>query len=63
MDVRRGRGYVYRIEYHLIWCVKYRRRVLIDAVSDTLKIILKDIAEITELPIEQVQQLQTQTQN
>jgi putative transposase len=51
MDVRRGRGYVYRIEYHLIWCVKYRRKVLVDTISDTLKLILKDIAEQNELEI------------
>jgi putative transposase len=51
VDVKRGRGYIYRIEYHLIWCVKYRRKVLVDAVSDTLKIILKDIAEQNGLKI------------
>ncbi|MHC5674164.1 MAG: IS200/IS605 family transposase, partial [Nostoc sp.] len=24
MEVKHGRGYVYAIEYHIVWCVKYR---------------------------------------
>ncbi|MZQ98933.1 MAG: IS200/IS605 family transposase, partial [Acidaminobacter sp.] len=23
--VKKGRGYVYSIQYHIVWCVKYRR--------------------------------------
>ena len=44
MDVQRGRGYVYRIEYHLVWCVKYRRLVLQGGADESLKAILHDIA-------------------
>ena len=25
MEVVKGRGYVYSIQYHIVWCVKYRR--------------------------------------
>ncbi|MEC1722537.1 transposase, partial [Schinkia azotoformans] len=25
-----GRGYVYSLQYHLVWCVKYRRKVLVN---------------------------------
>ena len=32
-----GRGYVYRIQYHIVWCVKYRRRVLREKVEQSLK--------------------------
>ena len=32
-----GRGYVYRIQYHIVWCVKYRRRVLVGEVEQALK--------------------------
>ena len=28
MEVVKGRGYVYSIQYHIVWCVKYRRDVL-----------------------------------
>ena len=24
-----GRGYVYSLQYHLVWCTKYRKKVLI----------------------------------
>lgn len=27
-DVHKGRGYVYSIQYHIVWCVKYRYDVL-----------------------------------
>ncbi|MHC5717060.1 MAG: transposase, partial [Nostoc sp.] len=30
MEVKHGRGYVYAIEYHIVWCVKYRHKVLKD---------------------------------
>ena len=32
-----GRGYVYRIQYHVVWCVKYRRKVLSGSVEASLK--------------------------
>ncbi|HAT4204133.1 TPA: IS200/IS605 family transposase, partial [Clostridium perfringens] len=25
-QVKQGRGYVYCIQYHIVWCVKYRRK-------------------------------------
>ena len=27
-NVYHGRGYVYSIQYHIVWCVKYRHKVL-----------------------------------
>lgn len=39
-----GRGYVYSIKYHVVWCVKYRHKVLINDVARDLKDILKNIA-------------------
>lgn len=32
-----SRGYVYKIQYHVVWCVKYRRKVLINDVEQSLK--------------------------
>lgn len=51
MDVKRGRGYVYRLEYHLVWVVKYRHSVLVDTLADDLKVILRDIAEQNSLEV------------
>ena len=45
MDVISGRGYVYSIQYHIVWCVKYRRKVLAPDIEKTLKNILNKIAE------------------
>lgn len=39
-----GRGYVYSIQYHLVWCTKYRKKVLIELIEESLKTILNDIA-------------------
>lgn len=37
-------GAVYRLGYHLIWCPKYRRRVLVDGVDVRLKELLSEKA-------------------
>ena len=28
-----GRGYVYSLQYHLVWCTKYRKKVLKDGID------------------------------
>lgn len=38
-----GRGYVYNLYYHLVWCVKYRKKVLKDEVKDSLISIITNI--------------------
>jgi len=43
--VHHGRGYVYAIQYHIVWCVKYRRKVLVGSVEFDLKLLLFQIAE------------------
>lgn len=40
-----GRGYVYSIQYHIVWCVKYRHKILISSIETRLKEILYKIAE------------------
>lgn len=47
---------VYSCKYHVVWCPKYRRKVLSDEVADHLKDILRQVcaehnAEILELEI------------
>lgn len=49
--MKKGRGYVYKLEYHLIWTTKYRHQVLVDSVADELKVILQDIADQNGLEI------------
>ena len=39
-----ARTAVYNVNYHFVWCVKYRRKVLVDKVEDRLRDILQNIA-------------------
>ena len=45
MEVTYGRGYVYSIQYHIVWCVKYRHPILTNVVEKRLFEILYIIAE------------------
>lgn len=40
-----GRGYVYRLQYHIVWCVKYRRQVLKDEIESCVERELQNAAE------------------
>lgn len=40
MKFKSNNNIVYNCQYHVIWCVKYRRKVLIDDVTTRLKQIL-----------------------
>ena len=44
-NVDKGSHAVYSIQFHYVCCVKYRKKVLTEAVSDRLKSINHDIAE------------------
>lgn len=43
-NVYTGRGYVYSIQYHIVWCVKYRHKILITKIENSLHEILHKIA-------------------
>lgn len=45
MQVTYGRGYVYSIEYHIVWCVKYRRKIINECIEQSLIHILNNIAD------------------
>jgi len=40
----RNAGAVYSLKYHLVWCPKYRRPVLVDKVASRLKFLLEEKA-------------------
>lgn len=40
-----GRTCVYNINYHIVWCVKYRRKVLSEKISNRLYELADDIAK------------------
>ena len=41
-----GRGYAYRIQYHIVWCTKYRKQILCDEIEadfiDEIKAVAKE---------------------
>lgn len=44
MELKRGRNSVYRIGYHVVWCTKYRKPVLVAGIADAVKRLLFKIA-------------------
>ena len=45
------KGLVYKNQYHIIFCPKYRRKVLINGIDERLKEILYDIAKEIDVEI------------
>lgn len=46
---------VYNIGYHIVWSVKYRRKVLTGKIEESLKRILLEIAKEKEFIIEEME--------
>ena len=45
MEVTHGRGYVYSIQYHIVWCVKYRYKVITEQIENKLIETVNKIAD------------------
>lgn len=41
-DLTYGRGYVYSLQYHIVWCTKYRKQILKDGMDEELKQMRKE---------------------
>ena len=41
--MKHGRGYVYDLYFHIVWCVKYRHKILLNDIKDDLIDIIKNI--------------------
>lgn len=54
MKVTHGRGYVYSIQYHIVWCVKYRHKILTLQIEKRILKILNMIAECEDFQILEV---------
>lgn len=54
MELTYGRGYVYAIQYHIVWCVKYRRKILTTDIEESLKLYLQKIAADNNFIIEEM---------
>jgi putative transposase len=49
---RKNAGSVFSLKYHLVWCPKYRRKVLVGTVAEDLNRLLYEKAEQLEATIE-----------
>lgn len=45
MKYKSNNNVVYSCKYHVVWCPKYRRKVLVDGVDERLKEIAQAVAE------------------
>ena len=43
--MKHGRGYVYDLYYHIVWCVKSRHKILVDNIKDDLIDIITNICK------------------
>ena len=51
MKVTYGRGYVYSLQYHVVWCVEYRRKILTPDIETSLIAIIHKIAKDNDFEI------------
>jgi putative transposase len=47
MDLKKNNNVVYSCKFHVVWCPKYRRPVLVDGVDERLKAIIRDVVSET----------------
>ena len=52
MNIVHGRGYVYGLQYHIVFCVKYRKPILTGEAETRLRDIFSMIAEDNDFTIE-----------
>lgn len=52
METNHGRGYVYYLKYHIVFCVKYRHQVLKNQIEQDLSHLFLEIAEANGFQIE-----------
>ena len=43
-EIKTGRGYVYCLHYHVVWCIKYRHKIMTKEIVDDLYKIITKIA-------------------
>lgn len=53
-QVHYGRGYVYSIQYHIVWCTKYRHKILSDKIEQTLVELLYKISTENGFVIQEI---------
>jgi putative transposase len=52
---RTNAGAVFSLKYHLVWCPKYRRRVLVSPIDDRLKELISEVATEHDMTVHTVE--------
>ncbi len=52
---KKSKTTIYNVNYHIIWCVKYRRKLLVDYVDKRLKQLLLKKAKDIDIIIEKME--------
>lgn len=55
MDYKSNSNVVYSCKYHVVWCPKYRRKVLVQGVDERLKGVLQEVAAETRSDIIEIE--------
>ena len=51
MNYKSNRNVVYSCKYHIVWCPKYRRKVLVDGVADRLNELIREVCKEIQVEI------------
>ncbi len=51
MNYQSNHHVVYSCQYHVVWCPKYRRSVLVRGVDERLKILIHDVANERQVAV------------
>lgn len=50
-DVTNGRGYVYSLQYHIVWVTKYRKPIFIGEIENDVKQYLTDTLKSLDMNV------------
>lgn len=55
MGLKKGRNSVYQIGYHIIWCTKHRKQILVNQIAEDMQELLTKIASDNKFTIENME--------
>lgn len=50
-EVTHGRGYVYSLKYHIVWCTKYRKQIFVNGLESVAAGYIKETAESLDMEL------------
>ena len=50
-DVTHGRGYVYSLQYHIVWVTKYRKPIFIGEIEEDVKMYLLETLKSLDMAV------------